>query len=236
MKNNKSNNKRNKKSAKSRKNKSRRSRAPLHENEVVRLTEIGRFCPNRLVCRLIYNDYTLSRTSTGSVMNWAYRSSAYDPDPSLSTGSIPGYVELANLYQQYLVHKMTLNITLGNQNLQNCLLAIWPSNVIQSVNTLAVTDIMEYSSNPNSVRDMIPVSNGGTVSYTVRAVGLKLYGRQFITDAYKYASAVGSNPTYMYGINIGIADGTGVSFTYPVIVKAAITYDIEFFGLRQLES
>jgi len=206
------------------------------ENRIVRLTDRGRFAPDRLMANLIYNDPSINRTNASSnAMNWAYRSSAYDPDPLLGTGAIPGFVELANMYEQYLVRRITLNLKIGNQNTQNCQIGIWPSNVIQSNNSLTASEILEYSSNPGSIRDLIPVSNGGVVRYNMQAIGTKLFGRQFLTDE-NFAGSTSGNPTLMYGINIGICDGTGANFAFPVVLIASLTYQTEFFGLRQLES
>jgi hypothetical protein len=186
----------------------------------------------------VYNDTTTTRThALANTANWAYRSSAFDPDPSLGTGAIPGFAELANLYNHYLVRSMGLSLEIYNQDVNAYILGVWPSNVLQSVNSLLASDVIEFASNPGSVRAIMPTANGGMNNrkHFVKATGLKLFGRQFLTDL-DYASGTSTNPVLPYGINIGFTVGSGANIAFPPIVSAAVTYEIEFFGLRQLES
>ena len=106
----------------------------------------GRFAPDRLRANLVYIDTALTRTVTSSdAMNWSYRSSAYDPDPGAFSGSIPGFVELANLYSLYQVRSMLLDLEVSNQGTESVILVAWPSNVAQNTNSLTKADLMEYS-------------------------------------------------------------------------------------------
>lgn len=205
-------------------------------NRLVVLTDVGRFAPDRLVANLCYCDSTTTRTHASSnAANYAYRSSAYDPDPSLGTGAIPGFAELANLYGQYLVREMHLDGVFGNQDVHNYPIGIWPSNTIQNVNSLTASEIQEYSSNPNSIRDMLPTANAGDRKFRMSAVGIELYGRQFLTDE-KFSGSTAGNPSQMYGINIGFFDGTGVNMSYPIVTNVTVVYVVEFFGILQLQS
>lgn len=208
----------------------------LANNSIAIYNDPGRFCPDRLRCKLVYNDTSTFRThALSNTMNWAYRSSAFDPDPLLGSGAIAGFTELANMYAYYLVHSMTLNLEINNQETTASILGIWPSNVVASNNSLAATDVIEFASNPQAARRVLPPQYGGKTRVRVKASGYKLFGRQFYTDL-DYSGATGGNPVIQYGINIGITTGGGANIAFPVIISSAITYEVEFFRLRQLES
>ena len=206
-------------------------------NKYVILNEAGRFASDKLRARLIYQDPTIIRTATGSsqAMNWHYRSSAYDPDPLLLTGAIPGFAELANHYFEYCVHSMTMELDLGNQNTETIIAVIWPSNVGQNSNSLTYTDIQEYSGNVRAKSTLIGGANGYSIgSLRSIASGEQLVGSRFRTDL-DYSASVSTNPAQMFYLNVGIIDCVA-PFTYGVAVKARIIYDVEFFKLRQLEN
>jgi len=200
------------------------------------IREPGRFMPDRIIRNLVYNDTTFYRSHVGSTaINWYYRSSAYDPDPALGTGAIPGFAELANMYKAYLVRSMTLKTTVQNQNGDGAIIGIWPSNTLLNSNSLAPSDIIEYSSNPNSARGVLNNNNGGSKTFSCTATGSHFYGRQFMNDL-TFTGSTGGNPGTMYGINVGILDGTASNFGFGFVMQTQIIYEVEFFELIQLQS
>ncbi len=211
-------------------------RSTQNDPKLVIYREPGRFAPNRLIVNLLWNDTTLTRTVTSSnAMNWAIRSSAYDPDPASLTGSIPGFVELANLYSLYRVKKMKLDLEVANQNTEACVVAAWPSNVIQNTNSLTQADIMEYAGNVHASSAIVASTSGmSKAKLRVTASGEQLIGPNYNTDL-DYAASTSANPTEMYCINIGVTNLYG-NFTYAMAVRAKYVYTVEFFRLRQLES
>lgn len=218
-------------------NRKNKKKKMVKRNDVaVRLNQPGRFAPNRMFVKLKYNDTTLTRSvSSSGALNWGYRSSAYDPDPSVLTGSIPGFAELSNLYMRYRVHSMTLKLTIGNQEQENVICSIWPSNVLQNVNSLSQSDIMEYGANLRGKSFVIgPVSGASTRNSSTYAEGRSLVGPQYLTDL-DYSASVSTNPVEMFYINVGVINPVN-DFNYPVVVKATVIYNIEFFKLRQLET
>lgn len=212
------------------------SRSTQTNPQLVIFKEPGRFAPNRMIVDLVWNDTTFTRNVTSSnAMNWAIRSSAYDPDPASLTGSIPGFVELANLYSLYRVKKMKLDLEVSNQGTEACIVAAWPSNVIQNTNSLTQADILEYSGNVHASTALVSSVNGASKTrLRVVASGEQLVGPNYNTDL-DYAASTSSNPTEMYGINIGIVNLYG-NFAYAMATKAKYVYTVEFFRLRQLES
>lgn len=208
-----------------------------NSNKIVILNEAGRFASDKLRVKLIYQDPTVYRTTTGSsqAMNWGYRSSAYDPDPLVLTGAIPGFAELSNHYQEYCVHSMRMDLQIGNQNSESIIAVVWPSNNYQNNNSLTVADIQEYSGNVNAKSCMIGSASGYSIGkLTTEAKGIQLVGTRFKTDL-DYSAPVSTNPATMYYLNVGVVDCIG-NFAYGVAVQSRITYDVEFFKLRQLES
>lgn len=214
----------------------KRKRNNNNNQKLLILKTPGRFAPDRLRAKLVFLDTTLTRTVTSSdALNWSYRSSAYDPDPGAFSGSIPGFVELANLYSFYQVKRMKLNLTVANQNSESIILVAWPSNIAQNVNSLTKADLVEYSGNVRAKSAVVASSNGmSKASVTVIADGKQLVGPKYDTDL-DYSASTSSNPSEMFHINIGMANPYG-NFTYPMLTRSRVVYEVEFFKLRQLES
>lgn len=208
----------------------------INNNKLVIYKDLGRFAPDKLITKLVYSDTTLTRTVTSSdAMNWGYRSSAYDPDPAALTGSIPGFVELANLYTSYCVKSMKLDLELANQNTESVIVVVWPSNVLQNTNSLTKADLMEYSSNVRGKSCVLGSTNGmSRVRISTKASGATLVGHRFETDL-DYTASTSSSPAEMFYINIGVLNPFA-NFSYPMLTRSRVIYEVEFFRLRQLES
>jgi len=168
-------------------------------------------------------------------MNWRYRSSAYDPDPALLTGSIPGYAELANLYSRYCVHAIYAEISIANQDTQSYIVVMWPGTSNLNVNSLSASDLAEYSGNVLAKSRILGTVNGISVTtMTSLASPLQLVGPRYKTDM-DWSSSTSSNPLNEFYLNIGVYSPTA-NIAFPVVTKCRLVYDIEFFQLRQLES
>jgi len=168
-------------------------------------------------------------------MNWHVRSSGYDPDPAVLTGGIPGFAELANLYDKCCVHKMKLTIEVSNGETEGVVVIAWPSPVLQNVNSLTRADLAEYFNNPQGKKVTLGRDSAlSTRTLTCTADGLSLVGSRLKTDL-DFTSSTSSNPTIMWGINIG-AFKHDSNFSYPLRLVATVLFDIEFFERRQLET
>jgi hypothetical protein len=214
----------------------KKSRKIQNNSRLVIMREPGRFMPDRLQCKLRFMDTTVKRSSAAlsPVMNWTYRSSAYDPDPAFLTGAIPGFTELAALYREYRVNSITGKIGICNQNAESCILCVWPSNGLNSANTLLASDVLEYVANPRGQMKILG-NNTGTSTNEVNstASGMQLVGPIFKTDL-NYSSPTNANPALNYYLNIGIVNTQG-NFAFPVGTAIQLVYDIEFFKITQLE-
>jgi len=199
--------------------------------------EVGRFCADRTFVKLRWTDQTIIRPfpSGSNSLNWAIRSSAYDPDPALGTGAIPGFVEMANLYLSYRVHAMTVNLLHVNQDIQGVILGVFPSNVGYNVNSLNQADILEYTSNVHSKSVVTGGVNGqNRSSLRVRASGKSLVGPDYATNL-EYTGSTSGNPSSVYWLNFA-ATSMNNPFAFNQTFRNSIVYEVEFFERRQLES
>ncbi len=206
-------------------------------NKIVILSEAGRFAPDKLICTLVYQDPTGTRSAPSGTdaMNWGYRSSAFDPDPAVLSGAIPGFAELATLYSQYCVHKISAQLELCNQELNSVIAVTWPSNSLQNTNSLTAADLAEYSGNVKATsRSLGPAAGMNRVSINTTASGTQLVGDRFKTDL-DYSGSTSGNPTEMFFVNVGLYSPLG-NFQYPIMTRNRLFYTIEFFRLRQLDS
>jgi hypothetical protein len=186
---------------------------------------------------LKWTDQTVTRSATGSsqAMNWAIRSSAYDPDPALSTGAIPGFVEYANLYSSYCVHSMSCKLQVGNADTAPICFGILPSLERFNVNSLAVADCQEYFSGPKGKQKMLGSNSAISVGMLrSKATADLLVSNRFRTDL-DYSSPTNTNPVELYWLNFMAYKHTS-NFSNPLSVTCEIVYEVEFFGRRALES
>lgn len=218
------------------KNSKKRPTRRNRDDTVVRYVHRGRFVADRSFVKLVWNDTTLTRSSAASsnVMNFAIRSSAYDPDPAALTGAIPGFVELSNLYTGYRVRYMKARWTVSNAQVNGIVIACWPSTTIINVNSLTAADVYEYAGNVGG--KIVSIGNNNTPPKTVNttATSRSLFGPFSLIDT-TFASSTSTNPSVMYGVNFGVV-APFANFDYPVGSQLSVEYGIEFFERRQLET
>lgn len=210
--------------------------APNRDTMVV-LRQPGRFTPDNLFCTLVYNDPTVIRapSSTSKVMNYSLRSSAYDPDPLLGGGSIPGYAELSNLYKYVRVEKINANIQVANLEQSAVYIAAWWSTDYINPNSLSETDIHEYASNIGAQSRMVGSKDGQSLTrFNTSSTGTTLYGPNYITDP-NTASLTSAVANKLFYLNIG-AQQPYQDFDFGVGVKVTLKYHLHFFNRRTLET
>jgi len=208
-------------------------------DRLVILTEPGRYCPDRLIVPLMFTDITLTRGVTGSsnASNWSLRSSAYDPDPVLGTGAIPGFTELANLYGAYRVRQMKVDWEVVNRgDFNGKVLCLWPSLAFNAANSLAGNDILEYSSNPRGVSAVVDLSGGmSRARLTLVTSLLDFAGPNGFTDL-TWSGTTSGNPAAMWYLNFATTIPTGFFQATGITSRVRVTYVTEFFERRSLES
>ena len=207
-----------------------------NDNSHVKLRRPGQFAPDSYEATLVWVDTNSTRTGTGTfdAINWCYRTSAYDPDPSVLTGAIPGFVELANLYGYYRVISMRLFLDIATAEVNQSTVVVWPSNVLNSVNSLTKTDLMEVAGNPFARSRMTGINSVVPVKISTKLSPKKFLGNVYYTDE-SYASTTSSSPANMLYMNIGLYKNDG-SYDYATPITARVLYKVRFYGRRQLFS
>jgi len=206
-------------------------------NNLVILTEKGRFAPNTWRCNLLWGDQTSNRGNVGSnAGNFTLRSSAYDPDPSFGTGAIPGFTELATLYSSYCVHSMQVKCEFGNHEINPIVVGILPSNVFMNTNSLVRSDCIEYLANVKGRRKMLGAAGAQAVkTISTFANGRELLSHRLFTDL-DFSASTSTNPLALFYLNYFFYVPGTANFSYNIDFDNLITFDVEFFDRRVLES
>jgi hypothetical protein len=226
-------NKSNKSSRRSKRNK-RKKNNKNKDKFIVRLTGIGEFAPPQLIVPLRWPDLVSIRTNNGAgVFNNRYRSSAYDPDPVLGTGAIPGYNELAAMYAQYRVHAMHLFIEAINGETSSAQrLIVWPSLVSNTGNTLTAAQLEEQGQGPFGKGFILDrAGSGSKVIYDRKITTTQITGEESWRSDPAYASLISTNPASVWYWNIGGSITTGTyTTTGGLQYNLTIVMDVEFFN------
>lgn len=185
--------------------------------------------PDTLRVHIVFPDTTLVRNNVGAKFgSWRYRSSAYDPDPSLGTGAIPGFTDLAAFYNTYRVIRMRLRIECENAEtfgvtLKTCPLTFDPganSTTFASyadANPRGKSRLMGPNGSQNRVRIVTPW-------YTLpQLTGFK--GSEFDVS---YSAFINANPSITWFIGVGIL--SPVAFVSGVVINSLVDYDVMFYG------
>jgi hypothetical protein len=219
----------------------KKGKKPLKQNTSRKLVlnSVGEFAPPSLRVPLVYTDLTTIQTQNGqSQTNWYYGTSAYDVNPLIGTTAMPGYLELAALYNQYRVHSIHLKFEGSNMHTSPVVLSIWPSFEVQTHNALTNINIIEYGGAYKGIRQVISPSGGmDRISchkkYTLTEL---VVNHSWLGDS-NYTATVTSNPTTMWNVNMGIAATVGTLTTNGGIQGIfSVALDVEFFDRKTLLS
>lgn len=193
----------------------------------------GLFRPKSVQMRLSYADNTTLRTvSTNTHLSWTYRSSAYDPDPSLGTGAIPGFVEWAVMYNMYRVVGIGIRGTIANpESSQVSILAVPYTGGLISVNGLTVAQILDYEANPLAIsRTLGSVNGNSTTRFNKHWTGSELVGEESYLLDDLYTSVTNTNPTKTLNLTIGAFVLSGANFVTGILSNLIIDFDVEFYS------
>jgi len=185
--------------------------------------------PDRLRVHLIYADQVQQRNNVGTkYVSWRYRSSAYDPDPALGTGAIPGFTDFTNFYGTYRVHRMKLEVDIVNIETFAVTFKIVPTPLDPGANTAIISEFAD--ANPRGFSRIIGGSSAQnrvrmfTPWYKVIAIEGSI-GAQFDPN---FAAAVNANPAnVMY---VGLTTATYLVHVNGVFTNVRVHYDVEFFN------
>jgi len=205
---------------------------------LVILRSLGEFIPEELRVPLVFGDTLLTRNNaTNAAINWRYQSSAFDPDPSFGSGSIPGFSLLAGFYQTYRVVGMDIDIQFSNIEAFPILFVAWPSLESNGNNSLNTSQLREYSVNANAVSGTIGPATGDGKSQRIKVSRTteQMAGNESIQSDPNWYALTSANPTTLWYWNFGFTAGGVTVFTVAgVMTDMRLTYHIEFTRRREL--
>jgi len=218
---------------------SKRNKSKSKVDRKVVLHIPGEFAPKSMRVKLCYNDLTTVQTQNGqSTSNWYYRTSAYDVNPLIGTTAMPGFLELAALYNQYRVHGIAVHFEGSNMHTSPLILGIFPSYETYGHNTLSNINIIEYSGTRYGFRKVISPSGGmDALRLNKTWTMTQLVGNESWLMDSNYTATVTSNPTTMWNVNIAITATVGTLTTNGGLQGLySVVLDVEFFDLKTLVS
>jgi len=200
-------------------------------------SNLGEFIPSQLLCRLRYPDVGVRTNSSGSAANWRFRSSAYDADPLLGGGSLPGFTELATLYGRYRVHGIGVTTTNINMETKPVYVAVWPSNEDYGSNLLSTTDVIAFGSNPNAYSKILEPTPYGKLQYSNYWSIAEILGDQGYLFENEWQALTSTNPANFVFLNFGLAPTSGtLTAGLGFHNNTQVEMFVEFFGRRTLLS
>ena len=110
---------------------------PIKNNRIqsVVIRTPGVAVPDRMFVQLNYMD-TTSRVLAAAGNPFGYiryfSNGMFDANPLILTSPIPGFTELASLYEQYRVHSIKVSLRFCNQETFPSVVLIWPTDQDQS--------------------------------------------------------------------------------------------------------
>lgn len=161
----------------------------------------------------------------------------FDANPLILTSLVPGFTELATLYEQYRVHGAKITVRFVNQEAFPSVVVVWPTDQDQSA-SINQQYLQEMCGN-YFARFRHLSSKGGMdrASITNYISFKKLIGtRNYNTDL-NYSSLVSTNPLKLMYWNIGTYSMDNSNYTAAnVPFECRITFYAEFFNRKQLTS
>lgn len=169
------------------------------------------FAPDAILVELVYTDNTLVRNNAGSAyQSWRLRmNSAYDPDPALGTGALPGFTEWAAIYRNYRVLKFDYDWKVSNKDAFPQVVCGAPS---QADLGLDYSNLVDFAGQPGGVSGEISAL-GGMDSETLRgSIDLGEYtgnAVQFLGND-GFGSSTSANPANLLYFNWGNFAGSNL--------------------------
>lgn len=160
--------------------------------------------PDCLRVKLTYFDTATLRNNVGAGrMSWRIRTSAYDPDPLLLTGALPGFAELAAMYNAYLVTGVAWNINLVNAETFPVSVVVVPTSLDIGSNYVA-NDVSDYRyASPARVLGGTGAMNRARIKGYISQK--KLFGSKQTTYDSNWYSGTNTNPGLLQYVNVQAA-------------------------------
>lgn len=206
-----------------------RKRKPGPKTVVYR--SVGEYAPDILRCKLVYSDPSFRRTNVGgNNIGWRYQSSAYDPDTLIGGVYMPGYLELAAMYNNVRVSGIAYDISMCNVETFPVQFYVIGTDLDPGFNP-GTSVTVPWLANPEC-KSMILGPIGGQDRGRLKGYlsVATLTDNTSKTDPAFAGSTAGPQPTKMVYLNVG-TNAAFVSVTGPTcLIK--LTYYCEFYGRK----
>jgi hypothetical protein len=174
----------------------------------------------------------LTAPGTTQISN-QYRTEAYDVDPAFASTAMPGFTEMAAIYQRYRCLRMSYKFSVANQE-------AFPVSIIHGTSALAISSAglnIQYAGNPLFSTGMLGPATGQNRGVYRRStpitnvVGSKqpLFDDLY-TGSTTAATLVTAGTVYSY---IGIVSPVALT-ALGCLVTVEITLQLQFYRIRPL--
>lgn len=206
--------------------------------QTVRVRTPGVAVPDKMFVKLNYMD-TTSRVlaAAGNPFGYVryYSNGLFDANPLILTSAVPGFTELAGLYEQYRVHAVKMTLRFCNQEAFPSVVVTWPTDVDQT-GLISQQYLQEMCGNAFARFKHLSAKGGMDKGAIVNYIShKKLIGtRNYNTDV-NYAAFTNANPARLMFMNIGVYSMDGSNYTAANIpFEVRLTFYAEMFNRRQL--
>jgi len=191
--------------------------------------------PFSIMREISYVDSTVARNNPGNsyLVTGIRINDPYDPDPAILSGSISGFKELMQFYNNYRVVSNTVDVTIANQESFPLIwgLVFSQTNILSLISTSAAAlNVLEngYSTGARTIS-----GKGGLDRDTqVCKIPLKdLVGNaQLYSGDTQYTGTVTSSPAISLWCFLIVVSGSGAALTNGFVFNSKYTYNTKFFN------
>ncbi len=185
------------------------------------------FAPDSIIVDMTYPDTVYQKNNVGSAyLSWRYRmNSVYDPDPTIGSGSVPGYTYYATAYGSYRVLDFGYNITLSNLEGSPVDVVCCPSTTDLGANYSFTNELF---GNPHATVGLLSAKNGMDRCTLKGFIDLgKYYGNvtQYL-GADSFGSGIGNNPSVVLHLNVGGVSSALFTTNNGLDYRVTLTYTV----------
>lgn len=213
---------------------------PIKNNRIqsVVIRTPGVAVPDKMFVQLNYMD-TTSRVLAAAGNPFGYiryfSNGMFDANPLILTSPIPGFTELAALYEQYRVHSIKVSLRFCNQETFPSVVVIWPTDQDQS-GLISQSYLQEMCGNAFAKYKQVSSKGGldaGEINFYLSHK--KLIGTKVYNTANEYSAFVTANPARLTYVNVGCYSMDNSNYTAANIpFEVRLTYYAEFYNRKQL--
>jgi hypothetical protein len=189
--------------------------------------------PTTMTVALHYDDTSITRTNAGAQnFGWRYRmNGAFDPDPLLLTGALPGFQEYATLYVAYRVLKFKWQVTLMSDELFPMVAYAVPLNTDPGANP---TNGLTLAANTKGMIQAVSAIGGPGARFRGSLDIANFFGLAGYNYDNDFNVQTNSNPLVTAGYLLIGGQTPAILTAAGVVARVRLTYTISFNRRRNL--